>query len=260
MTRIINSLSKSLLSVARRRTDIQEPRGDTAYRAIKAEIVANRLKPGALISEEQWARELRVSRTPVREALSRLEQEKLVRRVPKRGVFVADLSVDEFLDICEVRSLLEGNACHLAAQRMSEASLDKFEQEFRQLAAKQPTDEDLHRANEVDRAFHMCILETAGNQQVVAIISRLNDMITRLRFALTPSRYYESLAEHKQILAALRARDGEAAAAAMRAHLDNVSRSLHVIKPSWRQRTEATADSTLSRGRVRSQTLIDDFP
>jgi len=225
--------------MTRRRINIQEPRGDTAYRAIKTAIVANRLKPGALVSEEAWARELRVSRTPVREALNRLEQENLVRRVPKRGVFVADLSLDEFLDICEVRSLLEGNACHVAAQRIDEADLDKFEQEFRQLAAKQPTSEDLHRANEVDRAFHMYILETAGNQQVIAIISRLNDMITRLRFALTPSRYHESLAEHGQILAGLRARDGEAAAAAMRSHMDNVSRSLHRIKLSRRQWTES---------------------
>ena len=138
--------------MSRRRIPIREPRGDTAYRAIKTAIVANRLKPRALISEEEWARELGVSRTPVREALNRLEQEKLVRRVPKRGVFVADLSVDEFLDICDVRSLLEGNACRVAAQRISQAGLDKFEQEFRQLRVKQPTNEQLYRANEVDRA------------------------------------------------------------------------------------------------------------
>lgn len=225
--------------MARRRTRSREPRGDIAYRAIKAAIVSNRLKPGALVSEEEWARELGVSRTPVREALNRLEQETLVRRVPKRGVFVADLSVNEFLDICEVRSLLEGNACRIAAQRIDEAGLDKFKQEFRQLAVEKPTNEQLHRANEVDRAFHMYILEAAGNQQVIAIISRLNDMITRLRFSLTPSRYHESLAEHEQILAALRARDGDAAMAAMRLHMENVSKSLHRIKSPQRQWTEA---------------------
>src|SRR5436309_15907503 len=105
----------------RRRIQTGESRGDAAYRVIKAAIVANRLKLRALISEEDWARELGISRTPVREALNRLEQEKLVRRVPNRGVFVADLSINEFLDICEVRSLLEANACRVAATRIDDA-------------------------------------------------------------------------------------------------------------------------------------------
>lgn len=210
------------------------PRGDTAYRGLKEAIVSHQLGAGAVVSEEEWARKLGMSRTPVREALNRLEQEKLVRRVPNHGVFVADLSLDDFLEICEVRALLEGNACRVAALHVSQRDLAHFEEEFRQLASSHPTEAEVRRANEVDHAFHMFILEAAGNRQVVSIIAHLNDMITRLRFALTPSRYEKSLKEHQQILAALKSRDGEAAAAAMQSHMENVSRSLHLIRSPQR--------------------------
>lgn len=230
-------------------TSVPKPRGDTAYRMLKDVILSNDLVPGTPVSEEEWARKLGMSRTPVREALNRLEQEKLVRRVPNHGVFVADLSIDDFLEICEVRSLLEGNACRLAASHASGADLARFEAEFKQLAVNVPTDDDVQRANEVDRAFHMFILEAAGNRQVVSIIAHLNDMITRLRFALTPSRYEDSLREHQQILAALKARDGEAAAAAMQSHMDQVSKSLHRIRS--RQRVVPAATSPHDHGTVR---------
>lgn len=218
----------------RRPASVPQPRGDIAYGALKDAIVSHELGAGALVSEEEWARKLGMSRTPVREALNRLEQQKLVRRVPNHGVFVADLSLDDFLEICEVRSLLEGNACRIAALHVSESDLARFEKEFRELASSHPTGEHVRRANEVDHAFHMFILEAAGNRQAVSIIAQLNDMITRLRFALTPSRYAESLKEHQQILDALKARDGEAAAAAMHSHMDKVSRSLHQIRSPQR--------------------------
>jgi DNA-binding GntR family transcriptional regulator len=210
----------------RKPTDMLQPRGDAAYRMLKDAIVSHELDAGAPVSEEEWARRLGMSRTPVREALNRLEQERLVRRVPNHGVFVADLSLDDFLEICEVRSLLEGNACRVAAAHVHENELAYFEAEFDKLEVTDPTEDDVRRANEIDRAFHMFILEAAGNRQVISIIDHLNDMITRLRFALTPTRYEESLKEHREILAALRAGDGEAAEAAMHAHMDRVSRGL----------------------------------
>jgi len=207
-----------------------QPRGNKAYGALKEAILSNKIAVGAPISEEEWARKLEMSRTPVREALSRLEQEELVRRVHNHGVVVAEVSLDDFLDICEVRSLLEGNACRVAASRITGADLARFEVAFEALAVSAPTDEDIRRANEIDRHFHMLILEAAGNRQVVSIIAHLNDIITRLRFALTPSRYQESLREHQQVLSALKARNGDAAAAAMQQHMDRVSKSLHLIR------------------------------
>ena len=216
--------------------------GDTAYQVLKEAIVSLQLKAGALVSEEEWARKLGMSRTPVREALNRLEQVRLVRRVPNYGVFVADLSLHDFLEICEVRALLESGACRNAASRVSESDLAYYENEFQKLASSSATEATVRRANEIDHAFHMFILEAAGNRQVVSIIAHLNDMITRLRFALTPSRFQESLQEHRQILAALKARNGEAAAAAMQSHMENVSKSLHLIRSPQRiAKIQATA-------------------
>lgn len=224
----------------RRSVSAPQSLGDTAYRVLKEAIVSLQLDAGALVSEEEWARRLGMSRTPLRDALNRLEQEKLVRRVPNYGVFVADLSLDDFLEICEVRALLESAACRNAASRASVSDLARFENEFRKLASSTPTEASVRRASEIDHAFHMFILEAAGNRQVVSIIAHLNDKITRLRFALTPSRYQESLQEHQQILAALKARDGEAAGAAMQSHMENVSKSLHLIRSPQRISTMQT--------------------
>jgi len=214
----------------KRRADTAESRSAIAYHTIKSAIVTNRLSPGAPVSEEEWARTLRMSRTPIREALNRLEQQRLVRRVRNHGVFVTGLSIDEFRDICEVRALLEGNACRLAAKHAGAADMDRFEREFQALDIPHPTQSDVGKADEIDHAFHTFILEAAGNRQVISIIAQLNDMVMRLRSALTPSRYAESLAEHRAILAALRARDPDAAARAMHTHMENVSRSLDRIK------------------------------
>jgi len=239
----------------RRMTPAPQSLGDTAYRVLKEAIVSLELNAGALVSEEEWARKLGMSRTPVREALNRLEHDKLVRRVPNYGVFVAELSLDDFLEICEVRALLESNACRAAAPRVSDSDLARFENEFRSLASSQPTEAAVRRANEVDHAFHMFVLEAAANRQVVSIIAHLNDKITRLRFALTPSRYKESLQEHQQILAALMARDGEGAAAAMQRHMESVSKSLHLIRPPRRvamTHTTPRVATTLSEDRPSS--------
>lgn len=203
---------------------------DRAYEVLKDDIISARLAPGTLILEQDWADRLEMSRTPVREAVKRLEHEHLVRRIGQRGAFVGELSIGGFLEICEMRGLLEGHAAQVAAGKVSSRDLDKFEEEFVALDVPSPNDETVRRASRVDREFHQLILEAAGNQQLLNIMSRLNDMINRLRFALTPSRYHESLREHRSILAALRARDPEAARSAMQQHIDAVRRSLHLIR------------------------------
>lgn len=206
------------------------PLADAAYEAIKEEIISARRPPGALILEQEWADRLQMSRTPVREAVKKLEHEHLVRRIGQRGVLVSELSVEEFLEICEIRSLLEGYAAQVAADKINLRDLDKFAEEFLALDIPTPTDEMVQRASRVDREFHQLILDAAGNQQLITIMSRLNDMVNRLRFALTPTRYHESLREHRAVLDALRARDAEAARLAMQRHIDAVRRSLHLIR------------------------------
>jgi DNA-binding GntR family transcriptional regulator len=228
--------------MTKRRAVSDQSRSAIAYETLKSAIVTNELPPGSVVSEEEWAKTLRMSRTPIREALNRLEQQRLLRRVRNHGMFVAAISLDEFREICEVRALLEGNACRLAARRVQQADLDRFEREFAKLDVARPGASEVRKADEIDHAFHTLILRAAGNRQVVSIIAQLNDMIMRLRSALTPSRYAESLAEHRSILAALRARDPDAAAAAMQTHMANVAGSLHKMQaPADWDEAEATA-------------------
>ena len=203
---------------------------DAAYEAIKDNIISGTLPPGALILEQEWADRLQMSRTPVREGVKKLEHEHLARRIGQRGVLVSELSVGEFLEICEVRSLLEGYTARVAADKINLQDLGKFEEGFAALDVPVPTDEMVQRASRVDRAFHQLILDAAGNEQLIVIMSRLNDMINRLRFALTPTRYHESLHEHRAILDGLRGRDAEAAQLAMQRHIEAVRRSLHLIR------------------------------
>jgi DNA-binding GntR family transcriptional regulator len=202
---------------------------EKAYERLKEQIISVQMRPGSLIREEECADRLGMSRTPVREALKKLEHEGLVRRIPQRGVFVTELSIRDFLEICEVRDLLESHACRIAAEKVDFLALDKFADEFTALEIPDPDDETVRRASVVDREFHQFILESAGNRRIVGIISHLNDVINRLRFALTPSRYHESLGEHRRILEALKARNGAEAEAAMHAHIDAVRKSLHLL-------------------------------
>lgn len=201
-----------------------------AYQVLKEEIISAKLRPGAFVVEEECAERLRMSRTPVREALKKLEHEGLVQRIPQRGVFVTDLSIHDFLEISEVRDRLESYACRIAAEKVEVRDLEKFEEEFLALDVPDPDEETVRQASRVDREFHQFILESAGNHRILSIISNLNDVINRLRFALTPSRYPESLQEHRRILLALKARDPEEAEVAMHAHIDAVRRSLHLLR------------------------------
>jgi DNA-binding GntR family transcriptional regulator len=214
---------------------------DAAYEAIKEEIISGKLPPGALILEQEWAARLQMSRTPVREGVKKLEHEHLARRIGQRGVLVSERSVEEFLEICEIRSLLEGYAARVAADKVNLQDLGKFAEEFAALDVPTPTDEMVQRASRVDREFHQLILDAAGNQQLIVIMSRLNDMINRLRFALTPTRYHESLHEHRVILDALRGRDAETAQLAMERHIEAVRRSLHLIRQQPGTRMEHSA-------------------
>ena len=201
-----------------------------AYEAIKADIASARLAPGAPIFEEDLARRLRMSRTPVREAVKRLEHENLLRRIPLRGVVVGKPSIRDIVEICEIRCVLEGHAARVAATRVSDGPLEALEEEFIALDVPKPDEDTVRRSSHVGRQLHQLILETAGNQHLIGIMSRLMDVINPLPFTLTSGRYHDTLQEHRAILAALQARDAEAARAAMERHIDAVRLNLHVLR------------------------------
>lgn len=191
-----------------------------AYAHIRESILDAALPVGTALSESQLAKEIGVSRTPVREALKRLEQDGLVRSVPRRGTFVADLSVRDLIEIYQVRIELEGLAARVAAERMTAEMLEGLVAELDK-AQKQARHGRLDPARAHDRHMHKSIIESTANGRLAQILATLDDQVHRIRErALSHNaRVPATLTEHGAVLRAIRKRDATAAEKAMRDHL-----------------------------------------
>ncbi|WP_370400420.1 GntR family transcriptional regulator [Sulfitobacter sp. JB4-11] len=194
-----------------------------ALQRLEKAIMEGELGPGERLSESGLARRFGISRGPLREAIGQLEGRKLVTRVSNQGARVVSLSKDDLLDLLQVRESLEGMACRLASERMSEADLAQLEN---MLAAHEKTDAMQSGRGYFqapgDGDFHQVILAACGNARLSGMLGNELYSLLRLyrhRLSMRPGRPAEALEEHKRILAALKARDPDAAEAAMRAHL-----------------------------------------
>jgi DNA-binding GntR family transcriptional regulator len=196
-----------------------------ALERLERAIMEGELGPGERLSESGLARRFGISRGPLREAIGQLEGRKLVTRVSNQGARVVSLSNQDLLDLLQVRESLEGMACRLACQNMSEADLEKLEA----MLASHENAEAMRTGRGYfqgpgDGDFHQVILATCGNARLTGMLGDELYSLLRLyrhRLSMRPGRPAEALDEHKRIVAALRARDPDAAEAAMRAHLRN---------------------------------------
>ncbi|OHC62092.1 MAG: GntR family transcriptional regulator [Rhodocyclales bacterium GWA2_65_20] len=187
---------------------------------LRARIYAHELAPGDWIDEQAIADGLGISRTPMREALKVLASEGLVRLEPRRGCYVAQLSERDLDEIFPVMALLEGRAAFEAAGKLSDADIVR-------LAALHESLEKYAAANDADRffeanqAFHSALQEIAGNRWLKQMIEDARKVIklTRRDSLRLEGRLKQSLAEHRAILKALKARDADAAGRAMHDHL-----------------------------------------
>ncbi len=181
-------------------------------------ILSGELAPGSRLDQNDLARQFGVSLVPLREALARLRSSGLVRIVPHRGVFVESLSVEELLDIYQVRESLEELAARLAAPRLSAddlTTLDRLKAEMEQAAAV----DDFDRFLDLHREFHFTIYRAAGRRHLLQLIAQLWDLSARYRrFQLYafPDRVHTSLFEAQAILDACHRRDPEALACMVR--------------------------------------------
>lgn len=199
---------------------MDQTRYQWAYEEIRRRILDGDLAAAAPLSEYQLADLLQLSRTPVREALKRLEHEGLVRSVPNRGASVAESSVQDIMEIYQVREQLEGLAARIAAETMPDADVEKLEDELRRaaiLAAKNHVKETF----ESDVHLHKRIIESTRNGRLVSILATLDDQVRRIRAISprTPGRLEATLREHREIVGRIRDRDASGAEAAMRRHL-----------------------------------------
>ena len=191
-----------------------------AYAEIRRRILNGELSAEVPLSEYQLAEELGLSRTPVREAIKRLEREGLVQSIPNRGTFVAELTARDISEIYQVREQLEGFAARIAAETMSDESIKKLEEEILILNTL-ASEGQLIEVVDSDIRLHKHIIASTQNSRLIELLGTLDDQMHRVR-ALFPqsSQWLEAtLAEHANIVKAIKARDGDAAEKAMKTHL-----------------------------------------
>ena len=211
--------------------DRNVPKAEQAYAYLRGAIITMHLKPGSTLIEKEVCRELGISRTPVREAVLRLEREGLLTIVPGDGTFVSKISVHGVVQGHLVRSSLELRMVRLAAR----AFKPEFEREFELsmfLLQDAHKHGDFDRALGVDDAFHHLLCHMAGFPEVWEIICNATGQLDRVRRRafLRSGLPQEIETEHRQIFGALREGDENKAHGLLRVHLDDVAYVLEVMR------------------------------
>jgi DNA-binding GntR family transcriptional regulator len=217
-------------------------RSDSAYEALKQRIIQLELSPGSPIEETQLMESLGVGRTPLREALQRLSQEDLIKSIPRRGYFVANVNVTDPLHVFEVRKQLEGFSARLAAERATAAHMAEFDSFLEEIAQNADTG-DFAWNIESDHNFHQLVAKASGNPFLQQTLDRLFNLTIRLLYTynLRVTVVNEELAVYRSIVDAIHDRNPETAESAMRNHL-----GFPPLELKW---TEETARETaLSNG------------
>ncbi len=211
---------------------------DQAALLLRDLIFAGTLAPGSFIDESALCASLKISRTPLREALKVLSAEGLVRHEPRRGSFVYEVTEQDLDEIFPVVALLEGRCAYEAAMNASDAdiaALDELHERLQRYAKAQ-------RINEyysTNFAIHEAIISLANNRWLAQVIADLRKILklARLQQLHVPGRLAQSLDEHLAIYAALRQRDCDGAQVAMRSHLTHQREALRELgrtQRNWR--------------------------
>lgn len=208
---------------------------DTAYDFIRKEIAAGRFAPGSRLPEQDIAEAAGVSRTPVREALRRLNAEGLVSMLPNQGVRVVSFSYEDVREVFALRALLEPHVVRRAAERISADDIKELKRlagEFNRLAQEAP-DRDYDVLGDLNRAFHGLILDATGSERLHSFFKGLMNVPLTIRmFAqYTPDDLRQSAAHHVEIARALELGDGEWAASVMKSHIHSAWKAIeHTVK------------------------------
>ena len=202
---------------------------EQAYLEIKRRINRLDYRPGAYLNEAQISRALKIGRTPVHQALDRLMLEGLVQVIPRKGVMVQTISLDQVLQILDARLVNEPYCAGLAAERANSGDISRM-QELLASAGLLIRSRDRERLMNLDRAFHRLISDAAQNSIIGDILLMLHERSLRFWFiAFADDLQLRRIDdEHRAILAAIKRRDRASAGAAMRAHIE--SSRVHVMR------------------------------
>lgn len=214
------------------RNDGQEPHATAslarnAYEEVKRRIIDGRMPPGYPVLESELAKDLGISRTPLREALARLRHEDLVASIPRKGIFVSSLSPDDMQEIGDMLEALEGMAVKLAAEHATPEDIRRLEKAMRAQEAALKTD-DRQAWSAADEEFHAAILAAARNRRIQEAAARVKVQWRRqqiLTSRLRPKPTF-SVEGHRATLEAIKARDGERARQIDQRHRATVNKML----------------------------------
>lgn len=203
------------------------PLRDVVFNTLRQAILTGELKPGERLMEIHLANKLGVSRTPIREAIRKLELEGLVTMIPRRGAEVAQITGKSLQDVLEVRRSLDALCAELACERISDEDIERLEvacKEFEEATKKG----DMRAIASADVSLHDIIVQATGNKRLVQLVNNLAEQMYRYRFEYIKdfSVYSRLIEEHRVIFEAIRDKNKEVAAAAAVTHIDNQMESI----------------------------------
>ena len=198
------------------------PLRDVVFNTLRQAIITGEFVPGERLMEIALANRLGVSRTPVREAIRKLELEGLVVMIPRKGAEVARITEKDLRDVLEVRSSLEELAAGLATERLDESSREKIQAALDNFREAIQTD-DNPKIADCDVEFHDAVFEATQNKRLIQIINNLREQIYRYRLEYVKDTAYHAvlLKEHEEQVEAMFAGNKERAKEIMKRHIDN---------------------------------------
>lgn len=203
------------------------PLRDVVFNTLRQAILTGELKPGERLMEIHLANKLGVSRTPIREAIRKLELEGLVTMIPRRGAEVAQITEKSMSDVLEVRRAVDALCVELACERISEEELealkvacDNFEE-----AVKSG---DVKKIAQADVALHDIIVRATGNKRLVQLVNTLSEQMYRYRFEYIKdvSQHNSLVEEHRVIYESILKKDKQTASEAAKLHIDNQEKTI----------------------------------
>ena len=198
------------------------PLRDVVFNTLRTAIITGEFAPGERLMEISLAERLGVSRTPVREAIRKLELEGLVVMIPRRGAEVARITEAGLKEVLEVRCALEELAVELVCRRIDKAGLGELKDAHQKFVEAVQEGDTLEITNQ-DEAFHECIFKQSGNKRLLQMVNNLKEQMFRYRMEFVKERNYhtELIREHEMLLQAIGKRDEAAAKELMKHHIQN---------------------------------------
>ncbi len=198
------------------------PLRDVVFNTLRQAILRGELKPGERLMEIQLANKLGVSRTPIREAIRKLELEGLVLMIPRKGAEVAEITEKSLRDVLEVRRALEELAVQLACEKITKEEIRELERvakEFQQVV----NSSDITEIAEVDVCFHDIIYTATDNQKLIQLLNNLREQMYRYRveYLKRDGVFPQLIAEHEAIIRHIENNEKEKATEVMCRHIDN---------------------------------------